>query len=236
MRAEYPAVERRTVFVSEKRRPRVGRKAALTRLNALERTPSVTIGRRPLTWDAKAYFTTEETRNLELPVGESSPSRAGRMSRQRTSSWQHRRVLDRRVAGHTPIEVPETQSVQLPPGVSWTYSHPTISPSWTVYRSSVYVSKRSPVGPISRFARHSPDVARERFAFAHSRRFDAGEPPVVGFGDSVGPKHVVPVGQDPTEAAVAVGNRPVAAGIVRYSAGDKRRNTAAASAAMAHRR
>ena len=41
---------------------------------------SVTTGRRPSTWDAKAYFTAEETRNLELPFGEPSPFSAGRMS------------------------------------------------------------------------------------------------------------------------------------------------------------
>ncbi|RCU48285.1 hypothetical protein DU504_13815 [Haloplanus salinus] len=40
----------------------------------------VITGRRPPTWDAKAYFATEETCNLELPFGESSPFRAGRMS------------------------------------------------------------------------------------------------------------------------------------------------------------
>jgi hypothetical protein len=45
VRAEYPAVEGRTVFVPWKRPARPGRKARLTGLNALKRTPSVTIGR-----------------------------------------------------------------------------------------------------------------------------------------------------------------------------------------------
>jgi len=77
--AEYPAVEGRTVFAPSKRPARPGGKAPLTGLYALERTPLVIIGRQPLTWDAKAYFATEDTRNLALPFGESSPFRAGRM-------------------------------------------------------------------------------------------------------------------------------------------------------------
>ena len=80
--AEYPTVEGRTVFAPSKRPARPGGKAALTRLNALQSTPLVITGRRPPTWDAKAYFATEETCNLELPFGESSPFRAGRMSKQ----------------------------------------------------------------------------------------------------------------------------------------------------------
>ncbi len=79
--AEYPTVEGRTVFAPSKRPARPGGKAALTRLNALQSTPLVITGRRPPTWDAKAYFATEETCNLELPFGESSPFRAGRMSK-----------------------------------------------------------------------------------------------------------------------------------------------------------
>jgi len=80
VRAEYPAVEGRAVFVPLKRRPRVGRKAPLTGLHALESTPLVTTRWRPSTFHAKASLRTEETRNLELPFGESSPFRAGRMS------------------------------------------------------------------------------------------------------------------------------------------------------------
>ena len=41
----------------------------MTRLYALESTPPVIIGRRPLTFHAKAYSRTEETSNLELPIG-----------------------------------------------------------------------------------------------------------------------------------------------------------------------
>ena len=80
VRAEYPTVERREGFVASKRRPCVGRKAPLTGLYALQSTSVLTTGRRPSTWDAKAYFATEETCNLELPFGESSPFSAGRMS------------------------------------------------------------------------------------------------------------------------------------------------------------
>jgi hypothetical protein len=71
VRAEYPAVERRTVFVALKRRPCVGQKAALTPLYVLESTLSVIIERRPLREDVKAYLTPEETHNLELPFGDS---------------------------------------------------------------------------------------------------------------------------------------------------------------------
>ena len=113
------------------------------------------------------------------------------------------------MAGHTPIEVPDDP---VRPVAAWRLVDVQPPHYLTVVDGvpiRVYISKRSPLGLVSRFARHSPDVARERFAFAHSRRFDAGEPPVVGSGDSVGPKHAVPVGQDPTEAAVAVGNRLV---------------------------
>lgn len=81
VRAKYPAVEGRSVNVPKNPRPRVGRKAALTRLHALHSTPSVTIGRQPLTWDAKADFATEDTRNLELPFGESHDFSRARMSR-----------------------------------------------------------------------------------------------------------------------------------------------------------
>jgi len=55
-------------------------KAPLTGLYALESTLSVTIGRVPSREDAKAYFTPEETRNLQLRFAESSPFRAGGMS------------------------------------------------------------------------------------------------------------------------------------------------------------
>jgi hypothetical protein len=44
----------------------------VTGVDALKRIPSVVIGRHPLTWDAEAYFTTEETRNLALPFEESN--------------------------------------------------------------------------------------------------------------------------------------------------------------------
>ena len=71
MRAEDPAVEGQIGFVPSKRRPCVRRKARLTGLYALESTPLVIIGRRPPTWDAKAYFATEDTRNRKLPFGES---------------------------------------------------------------------------------------------------------------------------------------------------------------------
>ena len=47
VRAEYPAVERRTGFVASKHPARPGRKAALTRLYALERTSGVVTGRQP---------------------------------------------------------------------------------------------------------------------------------------------------------------------------------------------
>ena len=52
----------------------------MTRLYALESTSGVVTGRRPLTRDAKAYLTAEETRNLNIPVGESHPFRGGRRS------------------------------------------------------------------------------------------------------------------------------------------------------------
>ncbi len=72
-------LERETVFpVTHSARPRW--KVPLTGLYALERTPSVIIGKQPLREDAKAYFAPEETRNLELPFGDSSPFSAGRMS------------------------------------------------------------------------------------------------------------------------------------------------------------
>jgi hypothetical protein len=61
---------------------KMGGKAALTRLDALERTPSVIIGREPTREDAKAYFAPEETHNRELRFAESSPFKAGRMSRE----------------------------------------------------------------------------------------------------------------------------------------------------------
>jgi hypothetical protein len=57
-----------------KRRLHIGGKAALTRLDALERTPSVIIGWLPSKEDAKAEFTPEETRNRELCFAESSPT------------------------------------------------------------------------------------------------------------------------------------------------------------------
>ncbi len=51
--------------VPVKRRLHIGGKAALTRLDALERTPSVIIGWQPTREDAKASFAPEETRNRE---------------------------------------------------------------------------------------------------------------------------------------------------------------------------
>ena len=59
--------------------------------------PSVTIGRHPLTWDAKAYFTTEETPNLELRFADSSA-----FSRRRMSSLLREVVLE--VAVHNTVE------------------------------------------------------------------------------------------------------------------------------------
>ena len=73
-------MEQRAEFVAQKRRPRVGRTGRLAGLHAFERTPVATTGRRPSTWDAKASVRTEETRNRELPVGESSLFWAGRRS------------------------------------------------------------------------------------------------------------------------------------------------------------
>jgi len=81
MRAEYPAVERRTVFVEAKRRSRVGWKARLTGLHALYRTSLVITGRQPSMWDAKAYFATGETRNFKLRFAESHDRSRGRRSR-----------------------------------------------------------------------------------------------------------------------------------------------------------
>ncbi|APX00209.1 IS110 family transposase (plasmid) [Halobiforma lacisalsi AJ5] len=52
----------------------------MTRLYALKSTSGVVTGRRPLTRDAKAYFTAEETHNLNIPFGESHPFRGGRRS------------------------------------------------------------------------------------------------------------------------------------------------------------
>jgi hypothetical protein len=52
----------------------------LAGLHALKSTPLVTTRWRPSTFHAKAYLRTEETRNLNIPFGESSPFRAGRMS------------------------------------------------------------------------------------------------------------------------------------------------------------
>ncbi|AWB26564.1 hypothetical protein [Halococcoides cellulosivorans] len=52
----------------------------MTRLYALESTSGVVTGWRPLTRDAKAYLTAEETRNLNIPFGESHPFRGGRRS------------------------------------------------------------------------------------------------------------------------------------------------------------
>jgi hypothetical protein len=86
VRAEYPAVERRAVFVASKRRPRAGRKAPLTGLHALQRTSLVIIGRRPSTDHAKASLSPEETCNLELPFGESSPFTGGGCQRRSSSS------------------------------------------------------------------------------------------------------------------------------------------------------
>ena len=78
--AEYPTVERRTVFVALKRPARPGGEARLTGLYALERTPSVIIGRPPLNAPRESALEAEETRNLELPFGESPPFTARRRS------------------------------------------------------------------------------------------------------------------------------------------------------------
>ena len=53
----------------------------MTRLNALESTSGVVTGRRPLKRDAKAYLTAKETRNLNIPFGESPLFRGGRRSK-----------------------------------------------------------------------------------------------------------------------------------------------------------
>ncbi|AXR76481.1 hypothetical protein [Natrarchaeobaculum sulfurireducens] len=47
----------------------------------------VTTGRRPSTWDAKAYFATEETRNLELRFADSGVFRRGRRSTPSANFW-----------------------------------------------------------------------------------------------------------------------------------------------------
>jgi hypothetical protein len=57
-----------------------GGKAALTRLYALDSMSGVVTGRRPLTRDAKACLTAEETRNPNIPFGDSHPVSGGRRS------------------------------------------------------------------------------------------------------------------------------------------------------------
>jgi hypothetical protein len=52
----------------------------LTRLYALKSTPLVTTRWLPLTFHAKAYLRTEETRNLNIHFVDSRVFRRGRMS------------------------------------------------------------------------------------------------------------------------------------------------------------
>ena len=53
---------------------------SLQQAGALRACNRVVTGRQPLTRDAKAYLTAEETRNLNIPFGESHPFRGGRRS------------------------------------------------------------------------------------------------------------------------------------------------------------
>ncbi len=72
-----------------------GEEGPIDRATRAANTSLVTTGRRPSTFHAKAYLRTEETRNLNIPFGESSPFRAERMSSHRWRTCRLHRAVSR---------------------------------------------------------------------------------------------------------------------------------------------